>query len=307
MNDKSISVSKNGVENLGRGITETGLKAVALISMLMDHIYYFFGYTGWIPWWFGLAGRLAAPLFLFCLVEGFLHTRSRKKYLLKILCVSVPMGLVLFFMRFGGFMVRPDGFYPQNAMMSSFVILIVCFQAFEWIASRKPVDSTFVKSDYWLKKAAGCGILFLLLLWPVVAVVLSSINGISAVVIGILGYTILPMINISGDVTLPVLMSGIVLYLTHKNRKIQVASLVGVNFAWHFIWIYVQLRMNSDFVPSEMFTMYYEWMGALFAAPFLLCYNGKRGAGYSRFFYSFYPAHIYILYILSWLLMAAIG
>ena len=141
MNHKIISAasvpSRTESRTGQRGITETGLKWIALVSMLMDHIYYFFGYTNLIPWWFGLAGRLAAPLFLFCLVEGFFHTGSRKRYFFKILCIAVPMGLLHFFMRFGNVFVRPDGFYPQNAMLSSFLILIVCFQAFEWIGSRR--------------------------------------------------------------------------------------------------------------------------------------------------------------------------
>ena len=59
------------------GITETGLKWIALVTMVLDHIHYFFGFTGVIPEWFSMAGRVSAPLFLFCLVEGFTHTRSR--------------------------------------------------------------------------------------------------------------------------------------------------------------------------------------------------------------------------------------
>lgn len=296
MNSNHISTSEAPLPAVQRGITGTGIKFIALISMLMDHIYYFFGYTNAIPWWFGLAGRLAAPLFLFCLVEGFVHTKSRKKYLGKILCISVPMGLLLFFMRFGGFFVRPDGFYPQNAMMSSFVLLILCFQSFEWIASRKRK-----------KIAAGCGVLLALLAWPFLAGILSSINAACATVMGVLGYTILPMINISGDITLPVLLTGILLYLTRKNRKIQIAAMVILNFAWYFVLVYLQVRTFPDFTFSQMFTMYYEWLGAIFAAPLLLCYNGKRGAGYGKFFYAFYPAHIYILYALSWFLMAVSG
>ena len=296
MSDKSLAAAGTQLTTGQRGITGTGLKLIALVSMLMDHIYYFFGHTGLIPWWFGLAGRLAAPLFLFCLVEGFLHTRSRKKYFLKILSIAVPMGLLLFFMRFGGFFVRPDGFYPQNAMMSAFVMLIACFQAFDWIASRK------IK-----KVAAGCGVLLLLLAWPFLASMLTVQVPASATVVGILGYTLLPIINISGDVTLPVLMTGIILYLTYKHRKLQVVAMVLVNFAWHFVFVYFQVRTWPGFALSQMFTMYYEWLGAIFAAPLLLCYNGKRGAGYGKFFYVFYPAHIYILYALSWLLMVAAG
>ena len=56
-----------------------------------------------------------------------------------------------------------------------------------------------------------------------------------------------------------------------------------------------------DFHWTQMFTMYYEWYGA-FAGILMLRYNGRRGGGHKRFFYAFYPAHIYIFYALSWIL-----
>ena len=202
--------------------------------------------------------------------------RKPEKVFFKILCIAVPMGLLHFFMRFGNVFVRPDGFYPQNAMLSSFLILIVCFQAFEWIGSRRL-----------RKAAAGCGVLLALLAWPFVAGILSGTTPIVATAVGILGYTLLPVINISGDVTIPVLMTGIVLYLTHRNRKIQAAALAAVNFAWHFILVYLQVRTWPGFTLSQMFTVYYEWMGAVFAVPFLLCYNGRREPDMENSFMSF--------------------
>ena len=94
-----------------RGLTDTALKGIAVVSMLLDHIYYFFGYTGCIPTWCSMVGRLAAPLFLFCLVEGFVHTSNRKKYFFRVWVLAAPMGLLLFFMRYGGWLTRPDGFH----------------------------------------------------------------------------------------------------------------------------------------------------------------------------------------------------
>ena len=72
------------------------LKYIALITMVFDHIHYFFDYTGKIPIWFAMIGRLAAPLFLFCVIEGFIHTHNRKKYFLKIYSLAIVMGLIQF-------------------------------------------------------------------------------------------------------------------------------------------------------------------------------------------------------------------
>ena len=75
--------------NEGRGLTGTGLKWIATILMVLDHIHYFFGFTGWIPDWFSMLGRLSAPLFLFCVVEGFTLARNRHHYFLKVYALSV--------------------------------------------------------------------------------------------------------------------------------------------------------------------------------------------------------------------------
>ena len=82
-------------------------------------------------------------------------------------------------------------------------------------------------------------------------------------------------------------------------------ALCAVEFGWHFLLVYAQVRTWPGFALSQMFTVYCDWMGGFLAAPLLLCYNGQRGRGYRHFFYAFYPAHIYLLYALSWLLLAA--
>ena len=65
-------------------LTGFNLKYLALVLMVMDHIHYMFEFTGYVPIWFSWLGRIAAPLFLFCLIEGFIHTHDRKKYFKKI-------------------------------------------------------------------------------------------------------------------------------------------------------------------------------------------------------------------------------
>ena len=53
-----------------KGLDGTQLKTVALVLMVLDHIHYFFEFTGWVPTWFSMLGRLSAPLFLFCAVRA---------------------------------------------------------------------------------------------------------------------------------------------------------------------------------------------------------------------------------------------
>ena len=55
---------------LKNGLDGTQLKTIALALMVLDHIHYFFEFTGCIPTVFNMLGRLSAPLFLFCTVEA---------------------------------------------------------------------------------------------------------------------------------------------------------------------------------------------------------------------------------------------
>ena len=47
-----------------KGLSGTQLKFIGLLMMVLDHIHYFFEFTGVIPEWFTMLGRLGAPLFL---------------------------------------------------------------------------------------------------------------------------------------------------------------------------------------------------------------------------------------------------
>ena len=50
-----------------------------------------------------------------------------------------------------------------------------------------------------------------------------------------------------------------------------------------------------------LFTQMYGWMSGFAAIPMYL-YNGKRGRGNKKLFYWFYPAHVYVLYGISWVM-----
>lgn len=56
------------------------LKIIAMISMIFDHAGdMFFPEADW----FRMVGRLAMPLFSFCIAEGYIHTHDRKKYVIR--------------------------------------------------------------------------------------------------------------------------------------------------------------------------------------------------------------------------------
>lgn len=71
-----------------KGFNGFQLKVIMVIFMLIDHIAEF---IPGIPLWFRYIGRLAAPVFCYLLVEGFIHTSSRKKYMKRLVIGGVIM------------------------------------------------------------------------------------------------------------------------------------------------------------------------------------------------------------------------
>lgn len=272
-------------DKAAEGFSGFALKYIAVILMLLDHIHYFFEYTGKVPLFFSWLGRLAAPLFLFCIIEGFIHTSDRRKYFLRIYSLAILMGLIQFsFYNIAYGLVRPDGFFPQNQMLASFSILLVVLQGIDWCTHKK-----------WGRGL--CAILIPLLL-PYGAGLIMSLFPATGFVINLLAYSVLPLHAFIADGGTAVLLSGILLYVFRNHRRVQAAAFVAFCVLWDIlrIWAAVPGIHMADF-----FTQCYEWM-EIFAVIPMLCYNGKRGHGSKGFFYWFYPVHIYILYGLSCIL-----
>lgn len=87
------------------GISQSAVKVIAVISMLIDHIG-----AVLLPQYYIMRkiGRLAFPLYSFLIVEGYFHTRSKYKYALRmfafIFISEIPFDLAF----------RKQLFYPDS-------------------------------------------------------------------------------------------------------------------------------------------------------------------------------------------------
>lgn len=267
-----------------RGISDFGLKYLAMFLMILDHIEYFFEFTGKVPLFFTWLGRISAPLFLFCLIEGFVHTHDRWKYFLRIYVIAIGMGLIQFsFYNIGRGLVRPDGFFPQNQMLASFSILLVVLQGLDWCRQKK-----------WLP---GLCAVILPIILPFLAIPLFT-NPKTGFLANFLCFSILPLHSFIMDGGTGILLMGIVLYLFHKHPKRQAIAFVIMVILFDIVRL---ILMVPSLTFVDFFTEAYQWM-EIFAVIPMLCYNGQRGKGSKKLFYWFYPVHIYVLYALSFFL-----
>ena len=94
----------------------TALKLIAMISMVFDHVGDLF-FPALL--WPRMIGRLAMPIFSFCIAEGFAHTRDRKKYLLR-MGLFAQISEIPFDLAFEGRL----GFSHQNIMLTFFLSIL---------------------------------------------------------------------------------------------------------------------------------------------------------------------------------------
>ena len=121
-----------------RGISGSTLKWIGIFTMFIDHVGAVLVWKililtqnpEWrnIYWICRYIGRIAFPIFCFLLVEGFGHTRDRKKYLgrmcLFALISEIPFNLAI------------DGKWfslGENSVMATFVLGLLLLSALHWL------------------------------------------------------------------------------------------------------------------------------------------------------------------------------
>ncbi|MEG0256189.1 TraX family protein [Vagococcus sp.] len=252
-----------------KGLTTFDLKIIGIVLMFIDHVHQMFAIMG-APTWIDWFGRPVATLFFFISVEGFSHTRNKEKYLLRLLigfwAMNIGTTIVQHFFSLGNMAI-------QNNIFTDLFVGALAMYGIDYFSKFKEQK----KGKYIL-----LGLVCLLL--PLI-LSLVSLLGLSSGNMALISVArVIPLTLFAENSIMVYLMP--VMYLLRNNRKLQCLSIAIVAGLFLFSNIGAAFTTNS------------QWMMVFSIIPILL-YSGEKGRGMKSFFYIFYPAHIWILYIIA--------
>lgn len=277
-------------------MTTTMLKIVALVTMLIDHIWAFIPGT---PYYFHWIGRISAPIFMFCCIIGYTNTKSKIKFMSRLYVLSLVMGAI------NAFLDIQYNFIRTLLVIVAIIFIIEKFEAKDSDAKRtlitfvswQIVSSLIIMQLQYLDVSDK----ILIIMLPALSNILMLDGGMFFVLIGVLMYIFSDSKKNQVICYMLVTVLNILIYNTkilkaifhvlEKNIKIPF-TLLSILFESVFFGV-LPAFMKTDLLYGDP-----QWM-MIFALPFILMYNGEKGRGLKYLFYVFYPVHIIILYYLG--------
>lgn len=319
-------------ERVSYGLSATTIKMIAVICMFIDHIAAFViarliegdiwhTQTVWfsvgiqpvrleiaVYYLMRLVGRISFPLFCFFIVEGYLHTRSKTKYALRLLIFAV-LSELQFSVALNGLGNKMSLYLmPSNVYFTLLIGLIVIWGA---DTLKKYAPGGFV--------AVCFRILVCILPTAYVAYEISSLLSISENIAQntFLFFEVWAVLGVATLVGLFVLAAK----TTKENARAVSSSLTLLS-----IGMIIADVLETDYASTGVLVIFLMYIFAnrkkvagtlmgvtvltltnfaeisAFADVWIISkYNGERGKGYKYFFYAFYPVHIAVIVVVLYL------
>ena len=240
------------------------LRIIASLCMLLDHMGYLWPKLGVLRW----VGRLAFPLYVYLLVNGYRHTGSRLRYALRLgfcaLLSQIPFALLL----------RKEQLWSQGNVFFTLLLALLVLWATDQLAARR-------------------GLRFLAPLPALLAYGLSFL-GYLPVDYGAKGFLLALVFYYLEDRKLLCAL-GMLCALFHSRFV-----------SWGVELLRLLQGQTAHFTALTDWQLTQLW--ALLALPLIFLYNGKKGIAPASplgkkllqwGFYLFYPLHMLILYLLA--------
>ena len=275
---------------LRKGLNAFQIKIIALAFMTIDHIgvYQILSNNNAVNDMLRVLGRIAAPLFLFLLIEGLRHTRSKRNYIIRLYVAAVMIQIAnRLFMKY----IATGYFSPLSNNLPTFMytaLFIVLIEAL--------IDA--------IRKNERLG-------------------GFLLIITMMIPFVFVPVYNYSLENSCEVLATFIEVLAPSLFTVEYSFIFVLLGIAWYFVnnkvhncLIFAILCMFSFIIPSDWFfgspiialrPIFFnpvvlftstQWCMVL-AIPFMLLYNGEKGRSCKYLFYLYYPLHQYFFFILQ--------
>ena len=261
------------------------IKIIALITMTLDHIgaYQIITFNRAINNGLRIVGRIAAPLFLFMVVEGLRHTRSKPKYILRLYTAGIVIEVI------NRIISKATGTFEFGNILPTFFYTALFVFCIEYICNNR--------RNIRAEGIAACGLIIPFLFFALNVILLEQGYGTAWYVISLFFPS-----PCNVDYSIVFVLLGVAWYFI--NNKV-------INCA-----VFAVLSLACLLIPgSYFFTMQFGWFRPVFfnvfslfvstqwcmclAIPFMLLYNGEKGRNLKYLFYVYYPVHVYVLFFCS--------
>ncbi len=250
-------------------MSATILKCIALILMVIDHTGEFLPDTGLM---YHYIGRLSYPIFMYCMLWSLHYTQDRMRYFKRLYVAGVLMAVMNLILNN---VIAQPLVHITNDIMIPLLLTGVIVHILEFLRN------SYREGVRWL-------VGFLLL--QAVSIPLCILCGDLFGLWGVPNFIAAVLPNVIWCEGGPYfIFMGVLLYFLKESKW-------KLSAAYILLSAFFLLRSAPEFRYEDIMWHQYQWM-QVFALPFLLLYNGKRGRGFKYFFYIFYPLHIAILYL----------
>lgn len=236
------------------------LKIIALVAMIIDHTGKAF--PGILPFEILVIGRIAFPIYVFLIAEGFCHTKNPVKFLARLFIfaiISEP---------FFDMALKPGGinFFASTNIFYTLFLGGAAITIYEYVRKKWH----FVEQNMKITSAIVAAMLMVGFAWLAGSVFTSDYGGYGVVFI-------------------------FCMYLLRKFDvpKGLMLTAMAVLSLWQYEWMLVYAFTNGiTAIPNAMWLVITVTPVSVLLVAF---YNGKRGPGWKWFFYWSYPVHLTVL------------